>query len=59
MSVRITWIDNIPHILTDPEPVSIPTHAPNAQGKFGRVEYVASHARVATAEEVQRWRAGE
>lgn len=55
MSVRISWIDNIPHILTDPEPVSIPTHAPNAQGKFGRVEYVASHARVATAEEVQRW----
>lgn len=57
--LRITFALGEPLVLTDPEPVSVPAQKPNADGSYSRVEYVASHARRATVEEVQRWRRGE
>lgn len=57
---RIVWLDNGPHIVTEPELVSVPTHQPDANGMFGRVEYMASNVvRRATREEVETWRRGE
>lgn len=50
----------IPMLVTDAEPVVIPTHQADAKGNFGRVEYTARHfVREATPEEVKRWRFGE
>lgn len=55
---RITWALGEPLVLSDPEPVSIPTHNPDDKGQYGRVEYVTSRARAATLEEVETWRRG-
>ena len=53
---RIIWIGNVPHVVTEPQPVS--SYVLTGERRDSEYGYVASHVvRRATADEVEAWRA--